>query len=174
MGKEVGRGSSQPCKPAMPSVPGLSWACGQSVARCGEAASPIQTTCRMWYRISEWFGELGERYRVLRDFNKSAKDAFVAGFAPTLLEVKVTRGDGQFRHAFSRFMGGGFRIKALTGRPLDRSELVEIAMVVLENDLLVRKMVSLGWDTLEVHDSAGSQGIKYPLKDYAKIGGILS
>lgn len=128
----------------------------------------------MWYKITDWFGELGERIRVLRDFNQSAKAAFVSGLAPTLLEAKITRGDSQFRHAFSRFMGGGFRIKALTGRPLERSELVEIAMAVLDNDLLVRKMLSLGWDTLEVHDSAGVKGIKYPLKNYAKIGGILS
>ena len=31
----------------------------------------------MWYKIievSEWFGEMAERYRLVKDFNKAAKN----------------------------------------------------------------------------------------------------
>ena len=131
----------------------------------------------MWYQIiviADWFGEMAERYRLLRDFNMAAKKSFIAGKALTLLEAKITRGESEYRHAFSKFLGGGFRIKALSGRPLAQSELVEIGKVVLENEELVRKLIALGWDTLEVHANEGFKGTKWPLKDFANIGGYLN
>ncbi len=131
----------------------------------------------MWHKIIDvydWFGELGERIKVVRDFNKAAKFAFVSGQAPTLLQVKTTKGDSNYRHAFSKWMAGGFRIKALSGQSLPKNQLIEIARVVLDHEELIRKLVSLGWDTLEVHDNKGFKGVKFPLKDYAKIGGFLN
>jgi len=130
----------------------------------------------MWYKIIEiydWFGEMSERYSLIRDFNRSAKTSFIAGNAPTLLEGKITNGESANRHAFSKWLGGGFRIKALTGRALERSELIEIGRVILDNEELVRKLIALGWDTLEVHDNAGYHGLKWALKDHANIGGYL-
>lgn len=131
----------------------------------------------MWHKImvvADWFGEMAERYRLVRDFNKAAKNAFISGVAPTLLEAKITRGDSDYKHAFSKWMGGGFRIKALSGRQLKQNELIEIGKVVLENEELTRKLVSLGWDTLEVHANEGYNGVKWALKDYANIGGFLN
>jgi len=130
----------------------------------------------MWYniiQIVEWFGEMKERYSLVKDFNKAAKNSFIIGIAPTLLEAKITKGEAAYRHQFSKFLGGGFRIKALTGRPLERLELIEIGKVILDNEILVRKLISLGWDTLEVHASKGFNGAKWPLKDFASLGGIL-
>lgn len=131
----------------------------------------------MWHKIInvyDWFGELGERIKVVRDFNKAAKLSFISGQAPTLLQVKTTSGDSNYKHAFSKWMAAGFRVKALSGQPLPKSELIEIARVVLDNEELVRKLVALGWDTLEVHDNKGFQGVKFPLKEYARIGGFLN
>lgn len=131
----------------------------------------------MWHKIidvADWFGELAERIGVIRDFNSAAKLSFVSGQSPTLLRAKVTRGDSHYRHAFSKWMRGGFRIKVLSESPLQNSELIEIAKVVLDNELLVRKLVALGWDTLEVHDDKGVQGVKFPLKEYAQIKGFLN
>ena len=131
----------------------------------------------MWHKImvvADWFGEMTERYRLVRDFNKAAKNAFINGVAPTLLEAKITRGDSAYKHAFSKWMGGGFRIKALTGRQLKQNELIEIGKVVLENEELTRKLISLGWDTLEVHANEGYNGVKWALKDYANIGGVFN
>ncbi|WP_439128445.1 hypothetical protein [Polaribacter sp.] len=131
----------------------------------------------MWYKIieiTEWFGEMTERYRLVKDFNRAAKYSFIQGISPTLLEAKITRGESAYKHAFSKWMGGGFRIKALSGRPLERSELIEIGRVVLDNEELTRKMVSLGWDTLEVHSNKGFRGAKWALKEHANIGGFLN
>ena len=131
----------------------------------------------MWYRIiqvTEWFGEMSERYRLVKDFNRAAKFSFIQGTAPALLEVKITKGETAYKHAFSKWMGGGFRIKALSGRPLEKSELIEIGRVVLDNEELTRKLISLGWDTLEVHSNMGFNGAKWALKDHANIGGFLN
>lgn len=124
--------------------------------------------------IKEWFGEMSERYKLVRDFNKAAKYAFISGAAPTLLEAKITGGDSAFKHEFSKWLGSGFRIKAMSGKPLHNIELKEIGSVVLDNEELIRKLITLGWDTLEVHSNQGFNGLKWPLKDYAKLGGFLS
>ena len=113
----------------------------------------------MWYRIIEWFGEVKERYGLISDFNRAAKSSFIKGTAPTLLNAKITIGSN--------------RIKALSGEPLNKNELIEIGKVVLDNEELVRKLISLGWDTLEVQDVKGFHGVKWALKKYAKIGGLL-
>jgi hypothetical protein len=131
----------------------------------------------MWYKIiqvTEWFGEMSERYRLVKDFNRAAKFSFIQGSAPALLEVKITKGETAYKHAFSKWMGGGFRIKALSGKPLEKSELIEIGKVVLDNEELTRKLISLGWDTLEVHSNIGFNGARWALKDHANIGGFLN
>ena len=130
----------------------------------------------MWYKIIQiidWFGEMRERNQLVRDFNRFAKMAFISGEAKTLLEARITRGSSEFRHSFSKFMAGGFRIKALSGYSLSRSELIDIGKIVLSDETLVRKLIALGWDTLEVHDVLGYQGCKWALKNYANIGGYL-
>ncbi len=130
----------------------------------------------MWQKImiiSEWFGEMTERFRLIRDFNRAAKMAFISGEAPTLLQSRISKGESAYRHSFSRFMAGGFRIKALTGRAITQNEMIEIGRVVLDNEELVRKLVALGWDTLEVHANEGFNGAKWPLKNHIKIGGYL-
>jgi hypothetical protein len=70
-------------------------------------------------------------------------------------------------------MGSGFRIKALSGTPMARYELIEVGQIILDNEMLVRKLISLGWDTLEVQGNRSPVGCKWPLKDYAHIGGDL-
>jgi hypothetical protein len=131
----------------------------------------------MWYRlilIREWFGDMADRYKLVRNFNQESKMAFIARDVPTLLEARITKGESAYRHEFSKFLGGGFRIKALTGKPLSKQEMQELGSIVLDNEELVRRLISLGWDTLEVHDSHGMLGLKWALKKYANIGGILS
>lgn len=123
--------------------------------------------------IQDWFSDFSERRRLVRNFNLAAREAFISSMAPTLLECSISVGESAYRHAFSKFMAGGFRIKALSGRALSRSEMISISEVVLSNQELVRKLISLGWDTLEVHDNAGYNGIKYKLYDFSGIGGII-
>mgnify|MGYP000074139831 FL=1 len=51
---------------------------------------------------------------------------------------------------------------------------MQIGLVILSDEMLVRHLISLGWDTLEVHDSVGKRGLKWELKKFSNIGGALS
>lgn len=122
-----------------------------------------------WNNIKDWFVERSDRNRLISSFNESAKVAFIEGVAPTLLKASISRGDRAYKHEFSSWFNTGFRIQALSGRALCRDEMIFIGNVVLENSELVRRLVVLGWDTLEVHDNHGCFGCKWELINYAKI-----
>ena len=130
----------------------------------------------MWYRLirfAEWFGDMRDRFKLIRAWNAAAKQAFIQGYAPTLLEARITWGNSSYKHAFSKFMGGGFRIKALSGAAMSRAELIEIGQIIIANQELVRQLVALGWDTFEVHDNHGALGCQWALKDHTGLGGLL-
>ena len=63
-------------------------------------------------------------------------------------------------------MNTAFRIKAMSGRALSRDEMITIGNVILSNSVLIRQLVALGWDTLEVHDDTGFKGLKWPLRKF--------
>jgi hypothetical protein len=64
----------------------------------------------------------------------------------------------------------GFRIMACSGHQLSKQDIVNIGLVVLNNDVLVRRLVVLGWDTLEVHCDVGNHGCRWQLRDYMMLG----
>lgn len=123
----------------------------------------------IWNSISEWFLDRSERNAVIRSFNSSARDAFVRGVAPTLLKAQISRGDREYKHQFSHWYSTGFRIQALSGTQLSKKEMMYIGEVVLNDEVLVRKLVVLGWDTLEVHGDVGSFGCKWRLRDHLQL-----
>ncbi len=123
-----------------------------------------------WNRIIGWFSDRSERNDLVRGFNKAAQQAFISGAAPTLLKASFSKGFDANKHQFSAWLNSGFRIQALSGRPLSKDEMIIIAKVVLNNIELVRRLVVLGWDTLEVHDNKGLYGCRWKLIDYANLG----
>ena len=127
-----------------------------------------------WHRIIDWFRDVSERYKLVRDFNQTAKNAFISGQIPTLLEASISKGVSNYKHEFSKLMFSGFRIKATAGRPLAKDELIEIGRVVLDNPELSRRLFVLGWDTLEVQDINAARGVKWALKDFVKMGLMLN
>ena len=126
-----------------------------------------------WNRVVEWFKDRSERGRLVRSFNETAREAFVSGQAPTALKASISRGLPAYRHEFSAWMNTGFRFQALAGRELTKAEIVFIGEVVLANETLVRRLVVLGWDTLEVHGDHGRYGCRWCLADYANIGKFI-
>lgn len=122
-----------------------------------------------WNKIVEWFKDRSERGKLVRSFNEMARAAFVAGEAPTALKASISRGVSENKHTFSAWINTGFRIQALAGRALTKEEMVSIGQAVLSNELLVRRLIVLGWDTLEVHDDSGCYGCRWRLSDYAHI-----
>lgn len=122
-----------------------------------------------WNNILDWFRDRSERAKLLRSFNESARAAFVAGVAPTLLKASISKGDSAYRHQFSNWLNTGFRIQAFTGRVLAKEELVRIGKVILDDSVLVRRLIVLGWDTLEIHGDAGTYGCRWQLKDFIPL-----
>jgi hypothetical protein len=122
-----------------------------------------------WNIILDWFSDRSERSKLLRSFNESARTAFVAGIAPTLLKSRISKGERAYKHQFSDWLNTGFRIQAFTGKPLAKNEIMHIGQVVLNDDVLIRRLVVLGWDTLEIHGDEGNYGCRWQLKDYIQL-----
>ena len=124
-------------------------------------------------RLREWFGDLSERNRTVRLFNESAKSSFINGEAPTLLKARISGGNSAYRHAFTKWRSG-FRITAINGEIFSQHQCAAVAAVILDNEQLVRKLLALGFDTLEVHSEAGGSALQWNLGDFANLGGLLS
>jgi len=122
-----------------------------------------------WNNILDWFNDRSERARLIRSFNYAAKNSFIAGDAPTLLNASISKGERAYRHQFSNWLKTGFRIQAFSGRQLSKDEIKLIGSVILNDDTLVRKLIVLGWDTLEIHGDKGSYGLRWQLKDYMAL-----
>lgn len=124
----------------------------------------------IWCRILEWFQDRRDRTNLIMGFNRSARQAFVAGISPVLLKASISRGERSYKHQFSNFLNSGFRIMACSGRQLSKQDIVNIGLVVLNDSMLVRRLVVLGWDTLEVHCDVGNHGCRWQLHDYIMLG----
>lgn len=120
-----------------------------------------------WDRILNWFSNQGERKKIIQDFNNSAKEAFIADTVPVYLKAETSKGNRAYRHQFSNFFFSGFRIKTLSGRNLSSDEIAYLGMVVVNNSSLTRKLVTLGFDTLEITDING-----YVVRDW-KLTALL-
>lgn len=130
---------------------------------------------REWfYKITDYFDNLSDRMKLIRGFNKASKKAFAEGWAPTLLLASATKGDREYKHQFSSFFNSGFIVKVLSGSPMTKGEMIKAGEVILSDQLIVRQLITLGFDTLLVHDDSGYNGCKWPLKKYANIGGYLN
>lgn len=122
----------------------------------------------IWGYITKWFNDFSERSRTIKEFNVHAKQAFIIGETPILMEAKITMGNSSYKHAFSKMMSG-FRIKVLSGRELSRDEMMAVSSVIMNDEILVRRLVSLGWDTLEIYGMQNSKGLQFRLMQYVAL-----
>lgn len=126
----------------------------------------------VWNKILGWFSDRSERLKLVKSFNMAANMSFISG-DPTILRACISKGNRNYKHQFSSLFNTGFRIEALSGRSLQRDEIIDIGSVILNNTTLVRQLVTLGFDTLQVHSNVGSYGCQWKLIDYAEIGQTL-
>lgn len=122
-----------------------------------------------WNKVIDWFRDRSERSQLIRSFNNSAKNAFIVGDAPTLLKANISKGERAYRHQFSNWLKTGFRIQAFSGRQLAKDEIKQIGTVILNDNVLIRRLIVLGWDTLEIHGDQGNYGLRWQLKDYVAL-----
>ena len=125
-----------------------------------------------WNKIFSWFRDMSERNKLLREWNEEARTSYIQGLVPVLLEANISKGDSRYKHSFSRLLFSGFRIKGT--HSLTKEEILDIGRTILHNQNLVRKMILLGWDTLEILDVVHQRGVKWAFKDFANIGMMLN
>lgn len=112
---------------------------------------------------------MSERRRLINEWNNNAREAYISGAVPSLLEASTSSGNSNNRHEMSKWMMSGFRIKVKSGKPLTKEELLAIGRIILYNNQLVRRIVILGWDTLEVYDAANKRGVQWAFKDFISL-----
>ena len=121
-------------------------------------------------RIIEWFQDRQSRTALVRGFNNSAREAFIIGAIPVLMEASISKGDSKYRHQYSNMLGSGFIIRISSGKQLTKSEIKNIGETILANSIFVRRLVVLGWDTLKIHCDVGTHGCQWQLRDYMILG----
>lgn len=122
-----------------------------------------------WNLILDWFRDRSERRKLIRGFNNAAREAYIIGTAPTLMKAMISKGERAYKHSFSDWLNTGFRIQAFNGRQLSKNDIIKIGEVIMSDDILVRKLVVLGFDTLEVCGDVGLYGCRWQLKEYLQI-----
>lgn len=124
--------------------------------------------------IKNWFGEFNERRQIVKDFNSAAKFAFLSGESPTLIKAKITIGEYDYRHEFSKLWSSGFEINVLTGNSrISTNQMKMIGEIVVGNEYLCRNLIANGFDTLYVFRDGQKDGLKFNLSTFAKIGKAL-
>ena len=108
----------------------------------------------IWNNVRDWFNHQAEKTQLVREFNQNAKNAFINGQVPTLLKSKVVWGSSRYKHAFSDIRSG-FRIKATNKTHISVEYCKIIGLLITQDQVLVRKLISCGFDTLEVFGMEG-------------------
>ena len=120
-----------------------------------------------WNKLITWFSELSEKQRCVHEFNRAAKEAFIYGNVPVYMKAEISRGNRAYKHTMSSFLFSGFRIYTVSGRFFTDFEIEAIGATISSNAALMRKLVTLGFDTLEIYSPNG-----YKVKDW-KLMGIM-
>lgn len=118
----------------------------------------------MWQNIISWFGDKLEKQSIVSQFNKSAAYAWDNGDVPTLLKAKITWGNSKNKHSFSDSFSG-FRILAMTGSYMSLEKCKVIGMIIMSDQVLLRKLMRVGFDTLEVFSDTSSDGFEAGLRN---------
>jgi len=109
-----------------------------------------------WNRIIEWFANQKERKQIFKEFNQNAKEAFINNLVPIYFKAEQSRGNNAYKHQFSNFFFHGFRIKIFSGRNLMMDEVLCLGALIISNTPLVRRLVTAGFDTIEITDIYGN------------------
>lgn len=127
-------------------------------------------------KFIKWFKDSAERRRFINEFNDSASAAFQSLSVDTLLEAKACSGnpDNSYRHELSApLMFGGLAIEAQAGTQIPVEDIILIGKIILSDQVLVRRMFVLHWDTLIVRDTRTGKSVDWRIRDFMTFGGLL-
>lgn len=119
--------------------------------------------------IIEFVQEFKERRSLIDSFNEIAHIAFVSGNSDRLLKAKSTAGDARYKHPMSRFFLSGFRIEIRNGTFVTLKEVNLIGTIFLDNKHLLRQLMALGYDTLEVTAKDSNMYRNFDISSFASL-----
>ena len=128
-------------------------------------------------KFIKWFKDSAERRRFLKEFNDNARFAFQSLSVDTLLEAKVCAGnfDNSYRHELSApVIFSGIAIESKAGTQIPVEDIILIGRIILSNQVLVRRMFVLHWDTLIVRDTRTGKFVDWRIRDFMSFGGLLN
>jgi hypothetical protein len=128
-------------------------------------------------KFIKWFRDSAERRKFINEFNNSAMGAFRSLSVDTLLEAKACSGnpDSSYRHELSApLFLSGIAIEAKAGTEIPVDDVILIGKIILSNQVLVRRMFVLHWDTLIVRDTRNDKSVDWRIRDFMSFGGLLN
>jgi hypothetical protein len=100
-----------------------------------------------------------ERIRLVREFNRAFSEAYLTGEFDRMCKVSIAVGDSSFRHSMSTFvLRSGFKITIQNDEKLTSFDIQEI---------FVRQLMALGFDTLIIIGKNMSAGVKLQLSNFS-------
>ena len=127
-------------------------------------------------RFIKWFRDSPARRKFINDFNDKAREEFQMLSVDTLMEARACSGnsDSSYRHELSApVIFSGIAIEAKAGTQIPVDDIILIGKIILSNQVLVRKMFMLHWDTLIVRDTRTGKFVDWRIRDFMSFGGLL-
>lgn len=122
----------------------------------------------VWSGITSWFQDVSDRKVLVREFNNAAKAAYISGLVPCLVKCNVSKGYKPYKHSNSAFYFSGIRFTAQSNEIITEEELNILGLSILGDSRIVRLLITLGWDTLEVVSVKNDEGLRWCLTKFAK------
>ena len=130
-----------------------------------------------WYnRIVEFFvKDSAERRRFVNEFNEIASRNFQNLTINALFEARVCSGKSEYRHELSApVIASGLEIQIKDGMEVPLETVIALGRVILCDEVLVRRMFILHWDTLIIRDSRSGYCVDWRIRDFVNFGGVLN
>ena len=116
--------------------------------------------------VTQWFSDVGSRQKMVKSFNDAAKAAFVSGITQFMFKASIARGNSKYKHQFSNALFSGIKIVAYNNGRITKDDLTIVGLAILANPPLVRRLMLLGWDTLELCCDNSPIRFQYPINEY--------
>lgn len=129
----------------------------------------------IYKRILEFFvKDSSERRRFINEFNLIASNSFQNLSIDALFYASTCTGKEGYEHELSapRF-ASGFEIQVKAGTEISLQDIMLIGNIILYDQILVRKMFVLHWDTLIIVENRTGHSVNWKIRDYLNFGGQI-
>ena len=110
-----------------------------------------------------------EKVAIISSLNKTFEEQYLNGETNRLVKASISIGEPSYKHSMSvSWTRSGFMMTIQNDEKLRLSEVHEVAQYILTNDFFIKKLMSLGFDTLIVKGK-NTKSIKFKMSDYANL-----